>query len=46
MFCPKCGTQLEDGARFCPTCGRQVNGAPAAQPEPVSAPQPEQAAPA
>lgn len=21
MFCPKCGTGLENGAKFCPTCG-------------------------
>jgi len=21
MFCQKCGTQLEEGAKFCPKCG-------------------------
>lgn len=21
MFCPQCGTQVSDGARFCPSCG-------------------------
>ncbi|HEV7403582.1 MAG TPA: zinc ribbon domain-containing protein [Chthoniobacteraceae bacterium] len=30
MFCPKCGTQLADGARFCAGCG-QALGAPAAE---------------
>lgn len=24
MFCPKCGTKLDDDARFCPSCGAQV----------------------
>ena len=24
MFCPKCGTQVEDGAAFCPTCGAKL----------------------
>ena len=24
MFCPKCGTQVEDGAVFCPTCGAKL----------------------
>jgi len=24
MFCNKCGTQLEDGAKFCPSCGTPV----------------------
>lgn len=26
MFCPKCGTQVGDGARFCPKCGANLNG--------------------
>ena len=24
MFCPKCGTQLEDGVKFCPSCGASI----------------------
>lgn len=24
MFCPKCGTKLDDDAKFCPSCGAQV----------------------
>ena len=34
MFCPNCGNQIEDGARFCPSCGAQTDAAPqAAQPQ-------------
>ncbi|MBM6675263.1 zinc-ribbon domain-containing protein [Olsenella uli] len=29
MFCPKCGSQLPDGAKFCAACGAQL-GSPAA----------------
>ncbi len=28
MFCPKCGTQLKDGAKFCNKCGAQLQAAP------------------
>jgi hypothetical protein len=28
MFCPSCGTQYADGARFCPNCGAPAPGAP------------------
>lgn len=24
MFCPKCGTNVNDGARFCPVCGNDM----------------------
>lgn len=24
MFCPNCGSQMEDGSMFCPNCGQQV----------------------
>ena len=24
MFCPKCGTQIDDGSRFCPECGASL----------------------
>ena len=41
MFCPKCGTQLQEGDRFCPTCGRQLGAKPAA-PQEQAAPQPAQ----
>ena len=26
MFCPECGTQIQDGARFCFSCGKPVTG--------------------
>ena len=29
MFCPKCGTQLNDSAAFCNACGANVKGKPA-----------------
>lgn len=25
MFCPKCGSQIEDNATVCPNCGHQVD---------------------
>ena len=28
MFCPNCGNQINDGARFCPFCGVSSNEAP------------------
>lgn len=30
-FCTKCGTQVEEGAKFCPTCGVATDGANAGQ---------------
>lgn len=30
MFCPKCGTQLPDGAKFCGNCGAQLAPVPSA----------------
>lgn len=27
MFCEKCGTQIEDGAKFCPACGHTTENA-------------------
>ncbi|MCR4589927.1 MAG: DUF4234 domain-containing protein [Lachnospiraceae bacterium] len=27
MFCPNCGSQVEDGVRFCPSCGADMGGA-------------------
>ena len=45
MFCTKCGSQLEDGAKFCTNCGAQTRfaqvPAPAA-PEPQQPAQPQQ----
>ena len=29
MFCPKCGANLPDGARFCAACGNHISAAPA-----------------
>jgi len=33
MFCPNCGSTLNDGATFCPSCGTRVGStqAPATQ---------------
>ena len=25
MYCPECGTQIENGSRFCPECGTKVD---------------------
>ena len=32
MFCPKCGTQLNDSAAFCNACGAKVGGGASAKP--------------
>lgn len=43
MYCPNCGTQHSDGAKFCPKCGKQLNAAtaPAVSAAPMpSTPQP------
>ncbi|MBQ6331465.1 MAG: zinc-ribbon domain-containing protein [Clostridia bacterium] len=29
MFCPNCGTQLDDSMRFCPECGERIAPSPA-----------------
>lgn len=53
MFCPNCGSQIEDGSAFCPQCGARIDPVPAqpapqqpaAQPAmPQSAQQPQQPA--
>lgn len=31
MFCPECGTQNDDGAKFCKSCGRQLSDVADAQ---------------
>ena len=28
MFCDRCGTRLQDSARFCPSCGKAMGAAP------------------
>ena len=45
MFCPKCGTQNLDGAKFCTSCGNDLSarvatpaGQPAGNPAPVANP--------
>ena len=43
-FCPKCGAQLVDEARFCSKCGApqpNMENAPAPQPAPVVEPEPQ-----
>ena len=30
MFCPNCGSEIQQGAGFCPNCGFSLTGAPAA----------------
>jgi uncharacterized membrane protein YvbJ len=35
MFCPKCGTENPDGAKFCSRCGGALGGA--AEPSEVAA---------
>lgn len=32
MFCQKCGSKINDGARFCPGCGAPVQSQPGAAP--------------
>ena len=34
MFCPKCGTKIEDSISFCPNCGSQTNLNQNVQPQP------------
>lgn len=45
MFCPNCGTQVQDGANFCPSCGSTLSmptpAAPQAQPIPQAQPVPQ-----
>lgn len=35
MFCPNCGTKVEDAIRFCPNCGAEIAAERPAEPEPV-----------
>ncbi|MDR2721919.1 MAG: zinc ribbon domain-containing protein [Coriobacteriaceae bacterium] len=44
MFCPKCGTQLQEAAQFCGNCGSPIGDVPA--PAPASDPVQNQPAPA
>ena len=32
MFCPNCGTQVEDDCKFCPDCGSPIAGSAPVQP--------------
>ena len=47
MFCPKCGNELNDNAKFCGKCGTTLNGEqpPAGRPETPAVPAPVQTAP-
>lgn len=31
MYCPNCGTQIPDEAKFCPTCGGPIGAGPASE---------------
>jgi len=31
MFCPQCGTEIENTVRFCPSCGTPLSAGPGAQ---------------
>ena len=33
MFCPKCGCEQEEGAKFCDKCGASISGEPAEKPK-------------
>ena len=47
MFCPKCGTECADGAKFCPSCGAPIpsSGAQPSHAAPAASAQPQAAAP-
>ena len=38
MFCPNCGNQLPDTAKFCGSCGAQMNAQPQAEAQPATEP--------
>ena len=40
MFCPKCGTQVRDGAKYYPKCGHNIGSGGEAAPIPGPTPQP------
>lgn len=53
-FCPNCGTQIAEGAKFCVNCGQKINESdssnnaqakPVAQPQPTLQPTPEKKSP-
>lgn len=35
MYCPTCGSESDDGARFCKSCGKAMSGAGKFEPETV-----------
>lgn len=39
-FCPKCGTRLDDDARFCVNCGNPISAGPTPTPNPAPNPAP------
>ena len=41
MYCPECGTKLDDDALFCPECGTKVAGLMADSTAPAQQPRPE-----
>lgn len=46
MYCPNCGAQMDDDARFCPNCGNMVSPPAPPEPEaPLTPPAPPEEAP-
>jgi len=40
MFCPKCGTENEEGAQFCKNCGTKIDSAARSAPTQQSSKEP------
>lgn len=40
MYCPKCGTNVDDRAKFCPVCGEKLEAQTPPQEQPQTPPQP------
>ena len=38
MFCPNCGKEIEDGAKFCSECGAALNSEAETEREPEQTP--------
>ena len=38
MYCPNCGTESDEGARFCKSCGKSMSDAARTEPETIGRP--------